>query len=61
MNLKNARIKKLFLQGLSVEQIARKLGLTSVERVEEGIATLRKDFELPLVEDETVNNEIPNK
>lgn len=46
MNHKNARIGKLHAAGLSVEQIARKLGLASTERVTEGLASLRERGEL---------------
>lgn len=38
MNTKDKRIAKLFRKGLSIEQIARKIGMPSnLERVREGL------------------------
>ena len=43
MNTKDERIVKLFLRGLSLEQIARKIGMPdNVQRVREGLE--RKGF-----------------
>jgi hypothetical protein len=46
MNHKNARIGKLHANGLTPEQIARKLGLASTERVMDGLNWLRARGEL---------------